>query len=496
MVRVKATAMMTESPSMTLQFTKKAVTNVEIYNGDNLTVKEILEVGTAASRGAVELTAKVAPLTADDKSVVWESKDTAIATVDQNGRVIAVAVGTTTVEVVTMDGSHKAVITIEVVQKDLVTDVTVTPASKTLEVGTAATINAVDLTETVLPATAVNKSVTWRSSNTAVATVDANGYVTAVAVGNAAITVTTVDGSRMATSNITVVERKKAVSGGTTPAPNPTPNPSPSPNPAPSPNPPVVVNPPSTGGTGGGNPVSEVLVVEPIDELGLDDELALDDEMIIEENLVPLGAIDYFDPYVSGYPDDSFRPQNAVTRAEIAAMFARILKINVGEVSDSKYSDLSSSKWFTKYIEAVTEIGLFKGYEDGTFRPNEAMSRAELAVVFSNYWKYLNIDVDDSSVQLNDVGGHWAAGYINKLYNAGVVAGFDDKTFRPQDDTTREHIVVMINKLIDRPKVTPEVSSFSDISTDYWAFGDIEAAAVEFLNNVSSAGEEKTEEKK
>ncbi|WP_273326350.1 DUF4073 domain-containing protein [Vallitalea guaymasensis] len=206
----------------------------------------------------------------------------------------------------------------------------------------------------------------------------------------------------------------------------------------------------------------------------------LDEEIIIDEPTTPLGAIEFYEPYIKGFPDGSFKPKKAVTRAEVAAMFARILKLDTEESGDSSYTDVTNAHWAYKYIQAITKIGLFKGYDDGTFKPNQAIKRSEIAVVFSAYWDYVGAEVKDDESIFTDISGHWAQSYINKLYNAGVVKGFEDKTFRPDTDTAREQIVIMINKIIARPKLDAVNPSFSDVSNDHWAYGDIEAASVKF----------------
>ncbi|WP_458788292.1 S-layer homology domain-containing protein, partial [Vallitalea sediminicola] len=206
----------------------------------------------------------------------------------------------------------------------------------------------------------------------------------------------------------------------------------------------------------------------------------LDEEIIIDEPTTPLGAIEFYDPYIKGFPDGLFKPKKAVTRAEVAAMFARILKLDTEESSDSNYIDVTNAHWAYKYIKAITKIGLFKGYGDGTFKPNQAIRRSEIAVVFSAYWDYVGAEVEDDESIFTDISGHWAQSYINKLYNAGVVKGFEDKTFRPDTDTAREQIVIMINKIIARPSLDVVDPSFNDVSSKHWAFGDIEAASVKF----------------
>ena len=146
--------------------------------------------------GTETLTATVSPSNATDKSVTWSTSDATVATVDESGKVTALKVGTATITAKAGAKSTQCAVTVNPVS---VTGVSLNKTSTTLAIGGSET-----LTATVSPANATNKSVTWKSSNTSVATVDSNGKVTAVKDGSATITVTTVDGSKTATCAVTV----------------------------------------------------------------------------------------------------------------------------------------------------------------------------------------------------------------------------------------------------------------------------------------------------
>ena len=147
-----------------------------------------------------ELSVNILPATTTNKAVTWKSQNEAVATVDTNGVVTAIAVGETTITVTTADGSNlSATCKVTVVP---------TPAASITLNTTAVTLKATEtatLTTTILPATTTNKAVTWKSDNEAIAAVDANGVVTAIAVGEANITATTTDGTNLsATCKVTV----------------------------------------------------------------------------------------------------------------------------------------------------------------------------------------------------------------------------------------------------------------------------------------------------
>jgi uncharacterized protein YjdB len=147
-----------------------------------------------------QLTSTVAPATATNKTVSYASSNTAVATVNTSGLVTAVAAGSATITVTTQDGAKTATCAVTVNATNVaVTSVSLSPTSASLSVG-----GTQQLTPTILPANATNKSVNYSSSNTAVATVNSSGLVTAVANGSATITVTTVDGSKISTCAVTV----------------------------------------------------------------------------------------------------------------------------------------------------------------------------------------------------------------------------------------------------------------------------------------------------
>ena len=180
---------LTASATLTISAAPVAVTGVSLSKSE-----------TALTVGASEtLTATVSPENANNKNVSWKSDDTAVATVDQNGKVTAVGKGSATITATTEDGKYTATCTVKVSPAPVAANgVTLTPDKTTLNVGEKQT-----LTATVLPADATNKNVTWVSSDTSVATVE-NGVVTAVGKGTATITVTTEDGGYTATCEVTV----------------------------------------------------------------------------------------------------------------------------------------------------------------------------------------------------------------------------------------------------------------------------------------------------
>lgn len=208
---------------------------------------------------------------------------------------------------------------------------------------------------------------------------------------------------------------------------------------------------------------------------------------IIFEEKGPLGAIEFFEPYVTGYPDGSFAPDKFVSRAEVATMFARFLNLNMNFPGTQKFEDVSDDHWAYTYVQSMYRTGIFTGYEEKNgkkyFEPDAPIKRSEIAEVITNYWNYLEITVsDDITKNIPDVtSDYWAFSAINRIFNTGIFMGFEDGSYRPEDPTLRKHLVAMINALLDRPKLDAGNGSFEDVLSNHPYFGDIEAASQTFL---------------
>lgn len=204
-VTAKATGSTTITAKITVggkEYTDSCTVTVTQGNVPVTGVTVFPNSGTVAINGTLQLTANVQPSNATNKKVTWKSLNENIATVDQNGRVTGKAAGTATILVTTEDGGKSATCTVTVTPSTIpVTGVTLDRS--TASIGINATLQ---LTATVQPTNATNKAVTWTSSNTNIATVDANGKVTGKAIGTAVITVKTNDGGKTATCTVTVTQ--------------------------------------------------------------------------------------------------------------------------------------------------------------------------------------------------------------------------------------------------------------------------------------------------
>ncbi|WP_163853667.1 S-layer homology domain-containing protein [Paenibacillus elgii] len=179
--------------------------------------------------------------------------------------------------------------------------------------------------------------------------------------------------------------------------------------------------------------------------------------------------------YILGYPDGKFHPENALTRAELAAIVAR-MKENAKVTDALAYNDVQESHWAANYIKIATKYGYFNGFEDGSFRPEAKVSRGELASVMA---RFLSLNVSASGENhFKDVSGHWAGNAIEELYRGKFLAGYEDGTFKPADSIRRVEAVTMINRMLYRGPLKGIAPQFPDVAESHWGFGDVQEATV------------------
>lgn len=180
-------------------------------------------------------------------------------------------------------------------------------------------------------------------------------------------------------------------------------------------------------------------------------------------------------PYIKGYEDGTFRPDNKMTRAEMASILSRISEAEAN-VPDKAYSDVSSTHWAKNAISSVTRMGLMGGYEDGTFGVDKPITRAEMAKLVS----MLAGDLEKNGTGFSDISGHWAEGYILKAQGAGILNGYSDGTFRPNQVLTRAEAVTMINRALGKDPASGEgPSPWKDVPSTHWAYNDIVGASAD-----------------
>ena len=182
--------------------------------------------------------------------------------------------------------------------------------------------------------------------------------------------------------------------------------------------------------------------------------------------------------YMYGYPDWTFVPAANITRGEAAAMFARLFKEYPGLDYNYKkyYTDVDESYWGFKEVAYLSEFGILSGYSDGTFRPNNKITRAEFVKIAESF-EALTWGLSP----YNDVdGGHWAFRYIVSSAVKGWISGYPDGSFRPNSFISRAEAVTIVNRLLERrpdkdyiDTHKPELKPFTDLKPSYWAYYEI-----------------------
>lgn len=166
-----------------------------------------------------------------------------------------------------------------------------------------------------------------------------------------------------------------------------------------------------------------------------------------------LNNTDHF-AYIVGYGNGEVQPQNSITRAEVAAIFFRLLEDGIRSENfthQNDFSDVAADAWYCSSVSTLSRMGIIAGYPDGTFRPNAPITRAEFAAIATRF----DNNGDKTPVSFTDIIGHWAEGEITVAANHGWVSGYGDDTFRPQNQITRAETMSLVNRVLKRLPETP-----------------------------------------
>ena len=175
---------------------------------------------------------------------------------------------------------------------------------------------------------------------------------------------------------------------------------------------------------------------------------------IEDDDALGLNTTDHF-AYIVGYGNGEVRPQNNITRAEVATIFFRLLTDDVRDenlTKTNRYSDVAATSWYNTAVSTLSSMGIITGYPDGTFRPNAAITRAEFAAIAARF----DNDGDKTAAKFSDIATHWAKDEISIAYNNGWITGYPDGTFRPQRDITRAETMTLVNRVLNRQPETED----------------------------------------
>lgn len=193
--------------------------------------------------------------------------------------------------------------------------------------------------------------------------------------------------------------------------------------------------------------------------------------------------------YIFGYDDGTFRPDKNMSRAEAAAIFARLISEQKGEKISGKsdFADVKSSEWYSKFIGYIEKYGIIKGYSDNTFKPDENISRAEFVSMTVRYYGLFDkINYPANTTKYSDIDGkHWAVKDISFAKNIGWLNGYADGTFRPDNNITRAEVVTVVNhatgRHADKEYINKNLSvlnKFTDLKNNsHWGYYEIMESA-------------------
>lgn len=199
----------------------------------------------------------------------------------------------------------------------------------------------------------------------------------------------------------------------------------------------------------------------------------------VKKNTPKLNTADHF-AYVQGYPDGTVKPAGNITRAETAAILFRLMDEGSRKTyysTTSGFRDVASGSWYNTYVATLNNAGVITDSSNGYFRPNEAITRAELAAMLANF-----TETAGAANYFNDVSAsYWAANAIAICAKLGWINGYPDGTFRPDKNVTRAELMAMINRATGRaPKSAdaflPGMKTWIDNTADKWYYLDVQEA--------------------
>ena len=153
--------------------------------------------------------------------------------------------------------------------------------------------------------------------------------------------------------------------------------------------------------------------------------------------------------YIVGYPNGNVEPNGNITRAEVATIFFRLLTEEVrtaNSTQSNSLSDVTRGQWFNHAVSTLSSMGIVKGHNDGTFAPNAPITRAEFAAIAARF----DDKNTDTSSKFTDIASHWAKNEIGIAANKGWINGYPDGTFRPNQYITRAESMTLVNRVLNR----------------------------------------------
>ncbi len=188
--------------------------------------------------------------------------------------------------------------------------------------------------------------------------------------------------------------------------------------------------------------------------------------------------------YINGYPDGSVKPEGDITREEIAAVLYRITNHDYEApfvATGDAFPDVTSERWSSHDIEYMADKAIIQGYPDGEFKPTRNLTRAEFAALISRFAKIVAAGYENSFPDVSQA--HWAYNEILSLAHSGFMTGYEDGTFRPEDNISRAEVMTVINKLLGRKPLESYVKSlefnpYNDLYPETWYYVTVLEATI------------------
>lgn len=179
--------------------------------------------------------------------------------------------------------------------------------------------------------------------------------------------------------------------------------------------------------------------------------------------------------YIAGYPDGTVKPEQDITREEVATIFFRVMdeaKRNENLKYTNDFTDVDDTRWSNTAISTMSNIGTVIGYPDGTFKPGQNITRAEFVAVVVRF-----AGLEAAEYEVSDISGHWAEEDIKTAAANGLVIGYEDGTFRPEQYITRAEVMAVVNRMlnrkVDETGLIEDRINWVDNTSDKWYYYDV-----------------------
>ncbi|MGG4217848.1 S-layer homology domain-containing protein [Paenibacillus jamilae] len=179
--------------------------------------------------------------------------------------------------------------------------------------------------------------------------------------------------------------------------------------------------------------------------------------------------------YISGLEGGLFKPEKSITRAEMATILTRVVGSKADNANELRYEDVAKDYWGAKAIAKVSTLGLMNGYPDGTFKPEQPVTRGEMAALLL----WLKPTTTTPGAGFADTAFSWYDWAIKSAQGAGYIHGYPDGTFHPRQELTRAEAIVLLNQALNRKPLNGQFQlAWKDVPNSYWAARDIAAASM------------------